>query len=443
MADQFRPYTAIVNQGSGCLIQPYSPDYTYVLTTKHNIVNAGGRLNLLQQCIPNGVNAWRMLDIPFSPLVAGENYFPHPRYDIAIIKVNRLQGLDNLYRSDQFDEQRYYLTGFPQKRRLANPDQSQSWFRPDADLTILGSADGAKEAQIPGNPDQEEVSGQSGGPIMFERNGKLLLCGIEFGMAPAEEERLGRVMFYPLNAFDEIVSENPGRLSEILPFYMSCFSFLNNDVFELNAGFSAQNIAGVKGYLLHKAGEITRDECTPIAIRNFFSQRLLLDKQSTEVLSSKEIWRTWLEFLTIMNLIRTAPVDMNNVEDVFNSVRLLFSASDKDWSAELMNMVYSDYLGLQENGIVIIGMSRPPADKEYIIDKEKIPMIGDARNARDRNRILINKGLTFPFDHFKFVHIDFFKGKSIIDKHAEWASLVTDDEFLQKLKIEYEQLFTA
>jgi len=60
-------------------------------------------------------------------------------------------------------------------------------------------------------------------------------------------------------------------------------------------------------------------------------------------LSSKEIWCTWLGFLTIMNILRSTPVEMANLEDVFNSARLLFSGSTKDWSSELNNMIYSDY----------------------------------------------------------------------------------------------------
>ncbi|WP_448698130.1 ABC-three component system protein [Mucilaginibacter sp. AW1-3] len=443
MADQFRPYTVIVNSGSGCLIQPLSEDYSYVLTARHNIANAGGALNILQRAILIDPNTWQMADIPFAALVLGTNYFPHPQYDIALIKIGRLPGLDNIYRTDQIDQQVYHLTGYPDTRRLANPNQSQEWYRCDSNLTIFGSNNGAREAQIPGNPDQTEVEGQSGGPILFEREGKILLVGIEIRMAAAVGEQLGRIIFYPVAAFDQIIIENSDQLTGIAPSFMRCFSFLANDVFKLEAGFYAQNVVGIKSYLLYKAQQVTRDECTPNAIRSFFKQRLLLDKQPEEVLSSKEIWCTWLEFLTIMNILRTTPVDMGNLEDVFNSVRLLFSASSEDWSTELNNMIYSDYKGLNDNGVVVIGMSKSPINNEYVIDAQKIPMIGQARNSRDRSKILINEGMSFPFDHFKFVHIDYFKGRAIVSKHAEWAALVTDEEFLQKLKLEYEQLFTA
>jgi len=442
MTDQFRPYTVIVNQGSGCLIQPATDAYSYILTAKHNITNAGEALNLLQR-FQAGNNTWNTLDIPFNPLAFGENYFPHPQYDIAIIKVNRLPGLENIYRIDQFDLQRYHLTGYPDTRRKANVNNAPNWFRCDSDLTIYGANGGAREAQIPGNPDKSEIDGHSGGPILAERDGKILLAGIEVRMVEAVGEQLGRVVFYPMTAFDEIVAANNNKLSNIEPSFMRCFSFLTNEVFELDAGFSAQNVLGIKNYLLHKASQITSDECTPVAIKNFFNQRLLLDKQPEEVLLSKEIWCTWLEFLTIMNILRTNPIAMANLEEVFNSVRLLFSGSLKDWSSELTNMVYSDYRGLNDKGVVVIGMSKPPANNEYIIDEQKIPMIAQARASRDRNKILINEGMSFPFDHFKFVHIDYFKGQSIIAKHAEWAALTTDAEFLQKLKTEYEQLFTA
>ncbi len=47
--DQLRFYAVKVNEGSGCLFQPDSKEYTYVLTVKHNleIENSVGEKELI------------------------------------------------------------------------------------------------------------------------------------------------------------------------------------------------------------------------------------------------------------------------------------------------------------------------------------------------------------------------------------------------------------
>lgn len=442
MSDQLRPYAAIVNNGSGCIFQPAADDYTYILTANHNITKAQNAIKLLQRFEFDG-NAWNVRDIPFLPLVVGQNYFPHEQYDIAILKVDRLSGFDNIYRTDEIETGPVYsLIGYPEGRREARPHDSSEWFRYDSNISILGTNKGAREAHIPWNPGKLEVDGQSGGPVLRERNGKILLVGIEYGMVPAKTEQLGRVNFFPMSAFDEIIKAYPEKLSTMVPSFMRCFSFLMEEIFELDAGFSNNNITGVKGYLLYKAKEISGNDCTPFAIKEYFNKRLLIDQQPEEVLASKAIWQVWLEFLTFMVILNKATPQMANVKELFDSVRLLFSGSPKDWSSELINMVYSDYKGLADKGTVVVAMSTPPKDGVYVINKS-IPSITDARNIRDRDRILINKGLSFPFDHFKFVHIDYFKGGTIVNKHADWAELTTDEEYLEKLRKEYERLFTT
>lgn len=107
-------------------------------------------------------------------------------------------------------------------------------------------------------------------------------------------------------------------------------------------------------------------------------------------------------------------------------------------------MVYSDYRGLKKDGIVIIGISKPPADDEtYILDK-RIPHIANAirdnKKSHNRGLLQIDDGISFPLEDYKFIHIEYFKKKSIIKNHAEYADILDDDVLLQKLIIEYKIL---
>lgn len=76
-------------------------------------------------------NSWDKIEIPFEDLVENENYFPHPKRDIAIIKIEKIHDLDNIIRIDDIENERigYLLVGYPEPRRNANPDIKANWYR--------------------------------------------------------------------------------------------------------------------------------------------------------------------------------------------------------------------------------------------------------------------------------------------------------------------------
>lgn len=443
MSDQLRPYVVIVNNGSGCIFQPMDILHSYILTAKHNLADVDDQLNMLTRFEQNGAS-WTAIEIPFQALVPGQNYFPHPQLDIAIIIVPRIEGVGSVYRSDELDGQinaGYSLLGYPSTRRQVNAANKSLWFRSDTITQILGHNNNAREFTIAGNANQDEVTGQSGGPVLIIQQQKVMIAGIETRMVRAQEENMGRAEFSPLKAFDEIVAQNPETLHQLLPAHLSCFSFLIDEAFNLDAGFSQDNIKGIKAFLLYKARSVTQSGTAPHQIKKQFEKRLLIAEQKEEILQGKEIWKIWLEFLTIMRIIEDKVITDQDLEALFNSVRLLHSDSDKDWSSELTNIVYSDFLGLADNGTVVISTRKPPASDEQYIINGNIPQIANAKKSRDRHKLKINEGKIFPFDHYKFVHMDYFKGKSISRKHAEYGILESDQEYLDKLKQEYGAIF--
>lgn len=443
MSDQLRPYVVIVNNGSGCIFQPMDIGYSYILTAKHNLADVQNQLNMLTRFELNGAT-WTPVEIPFEHLIIGQNYFPHSQMDIAIIAVPRIVGIDSIYRSDVLDEQMnagYTLLGYPSTRRQANANDKSLWFRSDSISQILGHNNNAREFIIAGNATQVEITGQSGGPVLILQQQKVLIAGIETTMVRARDEDMGRAEFFPLYAFDEIITQYPESLCQLLPAHLSCFSFLMDEAFNLDAGFSQYDIEGIKSFLLHKARLVTQSGTAPHLIKKQFAKRLLIAEQKEEILQGKEIWKIWLEFLTVMQILEGRIISDQDMADLFNSIRLLYSDSDKDWSSELTNIVYSDYLGLADKGMVIISTRRPPASDDQYIINGNIPQIATAKKQRDRDKLKINDGMIFPFDHYKFVHMDYFKGRSISRKHAEYRTLVTDQEHLDKLKQEYGAIF--
>jgi hypothetical protein len=443
--DQAREYVVVLNGGSGCLIQPMTNEYTYVLTAKHNITNSNNILNNITHFKFTDGN-WTSHEIAIANLTVGENYFPHPDKDIAIIKVFGLEGYDKAFRFDRITEEKsnFNLLGYPAARRENQPN-SVEWFRIDPNIQILDSrANGLFEASIPGNASLEEVRGHSGGAILKVIDDKLYVAGIQNRMAAANEQ-LGRVHFTPLTIFDEIINLNP-TLAPIFPSHLKCFSFLQNEAFNINAGFGQPNIEFTRNYLQQKTNQVIQSSLTPIGIKNMFQKRLLFYQQGDEVLQSKFIWLIWLEFLTILNILKDEEYTEEGLKEIFNTTRLICSDTKQDWADELSNIAYSNYHDLKKNGIVIIGISKPPADGEtYVLDK-KIPHIANAiseqKKKHDRGLVQIDKGSNYPLEEYKFIHIEYFKGPTIIKKHLEYANISDDNLLITKLKDEYKILLS-
>ncbi|MCO6359150.1 ABC-three component system protein [Roseivirga pacifica] len=442
--DQAREYTVIVNGGSGCFFQPADPETTYILTAKHNIINAGDQITDLTH-FQNHNGQWEMFDIPFDNLVTGVNYFPHPGKDIAIIKVPRMEGFDALYKLTDLEgiTEGLWLLGYPETRRNANPDNKEGWFRLDRGVSILGTTQQARrEAQVPNNPGREEIIGHSGGCILKDAGNKLYLAGIQNSMAQAVGEQLGRIEFTPIQVFNEVIELYPDELSPIFPFYLLNFEFLQEEAFNLDASFNQQNIEYTKNFLRWKCEEVINNELTPIGIKNLFEERLLIDQNCSEELENKVVWLLWLEFLTILNISQDKIHTVEDLSGLFNNYRLLFSSAQHDWCYEIDKIMYADFKGLKKQGLVVVAMETPPADGESFIIDNTIPQIANTRNSANRSLLKIDDGVKHPFEDFKFVHIDFFKGKSIIKRHQEYAEINSDEELLIKLKQVYGEVFT-
>jgi len=444
--DEARKYVVIVNGGSGCFLQPMTDEYIYVLTAKHNITDEGNKLEkIIYFEFEN--NVWTDHKIEIEQLIENKNYFPHPDKDIAIIKVQSFPSYDEAYRFDRLSDEKndFCLLGYPGIRRNGNLNDIVEWYRIDNNLQICDDrGKGQFEAGIPGNPTIDEIKGDSGGCVVKIIDEKLFIAGIQNRMAD-KTEQMGRVRFTAIRSFDEIVEKNPEKLAPILPCHLKSFSFLKNEAFNLNGGrFVDKDIRYTERFLRDKAQSVIKSPLTPIGIKKLFENRLLLFNQKSDVLHSKDVWIIWLEFLTILNILKNTDYTEELVKNIFNNIRLICSDTKNDWTYELTNIVKSDYRGLKKNGIVVIGVSKSPADEDTYILEKKIPQIANAikeeRNEHERGLLKIDDGINFPLDDFKFIHIEYFKKQAIIRKHAEYADIDNEDSLLEKLRTEYQIL---
>lgn len=204
-------FSVIVEGGSGCLIQPSTGEYSYILTAKHLIKGkTKSRIKIVRQFLSKG-------NVVNQPLKVQEIYLHSDQNkDAAILKIDFIQGLGNLFTlpaKDIFNAEEYYLTGHPGKRRK----KKEYSFRVN-ELTPKNTVEHDYiEAKVEDRPSYNEVNGQSGGGIIKASNGKYLLAGIQSEMAAKDiYELMGRVKIMPISFFEEIISEYPHDLKKLV-----------------------------------------------------------------------------------------------------------------------------------------------------------------------------------------------------------------------------------
>ncbi len=203
--DSLKKFAVIVNGGSGCIFQPQTKQYSYVLTAKH-LVQTRDLISI------QGI----LIEDEGIKLSKKTNCFQHPTKDAVIIKIPKVKVTDSLGRVKWDAHQNLtgnLLIGFPKERR---GDEEQ--IRLDKIEVYNTRENNCIEAEIHNRPRYMEVKGMSGGGIIKKVDENyFLLTGIQSRMvAPDEKELLGRVEFMPLSFFDEIVSLNR-QLASLIP----------------------------------------------------------------------------------------------------------------------------------------------------------------------------------------------------------------------------------
>ncbi len=449
--DELKLYTVRVKDGSGCLFQPIlnENNYTYILTAKHLFEgitqdNDGNDLPYATQdgtdiSIVRQVNVegqWQEQIIPFV-LTRNQTYFPHKEADAAILKVEpSLLGFDKIISIEIPNKiDNYSLYGFPKQM------ENNAIGNRDTDYKIRESGLPAQHLQnaqlINDTLNKLQIEGMSGGGILSMQGETVYIIGIQSEMKHAAWAN-GKICFVPMKYFSEIINyeEYNALLTKLHPPYVGKFDFLKDDAFTLKVDAWDENtISSTRIHLRNKALSVIQSDVTPIGIKELFKKRLLIDETEDHCLDTKNIWIAWLEFLTIMNIVKEDSLTIQQLSEVFDSIRFKY-LDTSDWTDLIPNKLSkSDYLGLQPDSTVIVSTRMPP-ERPFIIPKGKIV---DIARVYDKSGFRTDKGMD-PFTSFNFVHLDYFKKKCIIDKMASYQNL-SEQEFLTLLKKEYNELF--
>ncbi|EJG2018272.1 hypothetical protein U8016_001135 [Vibrio parahaemolyticus] len=393
IGDTFRLLTVKVNQGSGCLFQTDDKNYTYVLTARHNIV------------ISDGIEIKRTLLDSDSKLIeeslelVGEPYFHNnTNIDAAICKIRKIVGVPHLKKCDlqSLSNEDIYLCGHPEVR---GEDDS---FRINK-LKVLNRKNlGYMEGELTPVVTQREISGQSGGGILFEKDGVPTLVGIQKGMAADDEdEALSRVNFLPYERFDEIVSQYPNELSYLCPSFISSFNEIIASTYALN-NFPL-NKELVQGELRAVAGDISSSVSPKDILSCFGPQRMLVSGEPQSSVYESQLWVGMLELLTILQINKgDERLTMDDISIMNKKNKIIFGSVVSSWN-ELISALYkSDLTELEKGGRIFVVTSNDTSPTITTLDPEIVKSIANV----PPKRIRVNQAsVKAPFEDIELKHI--------------------------------------
>ncbi len=459
--DALKAYSAIVRDGSGCFFQPMTDEYTYILTAKHlfiyeeDIGRGNEEFHLpngtkidIKRCVPTQTG-WNEVPIDFT-LIEGETYFSHKDADIAILKITpAISGFERICTSNQ-DEitKETLICGYPGTSR--DNQEGNRYF--DYEVDRIGtSGNYIRNAQVDTALNQNNISGTSGGGILYIDKDYINIIGIQSKMANKTNYQAGQVAFVPISYFEDIVgySEYENKLAPLLPIFLKSFQFLKDDVFKLQESILTRSKSiKLTDVLKTKSEPIISSDITPYAIKNHLIEGIkLLNKQSLNDYNNSKFWSLWLELLTIISIAElngTKSITTNQIPLILERVRLFYSDTNKCfWIENIDNLHRMNYNGLVASSTVVVA-SNVKAEGMHILDPKLIVSdISRVENEFDNDKITgkIDNATDFPLKKYKFVNISAFKEGTVEQLDPDFANSITT-ECINKLKTIYGEIIS-
>jgi hypothetical protein len=424
--DLYRKYAVKVNTGSGCLFQPDTSEYTYVLTAKHNIQNEEKTLILSKENIKiyrgneqNPGNELKVLKV-----------FPH-RDEVKDAAILEVKYVDENIKLDfnscqRLDYLRFF--GYPQRRTIeemqtAGVDCNVDMEHPDGRIEIV-----PKKIQFTYDASAHaNIKGFSGCGVFKEINDDILLVGILSRLA--DETGAGdNILIMPIDYFKEIISQNT-ELSILNPRHLASFDVYVKKVWK---NLSIRRWAIV---LEEEAKEICKKGINPIFFLDHYYAKLLMTMNSILIHDSL-FWLGWIEFLVYCKQISIEMESKDRVqtlEILLDGKQFFYSGDEGDWAVIISEILdkYKNILKVKDkvvvnsNGSVYIKKLSSEALKN-ILNTIDDSIVFEAENAIDR--------VSNICEDFTFIHISAFREKIGENATSNPGSKMKKDEIKIGLK---------
>lgn len=452
-SERFKINSVIIDGGSGVLYQPRDiTDYTYILSAKHNFYDKDKAIKKSVK-----ISFYNDQDNEISVnIISQKNYFEHSDklVDAVILKIDYIKNVEEIFIDEDcnaFNE--CHLCGYPGNLR-GNKNDKYTFYNitHKIDTTHIG---GYYRLQSDfGTLSHEDFLGFSGGGVFRINNGRIYLIGIQ-SSTPSQYAN-GQIDVVPLNKFKGILINE--SYIDFIPSFLISFDLLKEKVFDFDAGPDDDDVLYTRSFLKQKAIEAINSEVTPMFIKEYFKERLLINDKDITKLDDELIYITWLEFLTLINIVKSKTCNIEDVKEVFKFVRLLYKRTKTRWLASdfIKDCLSSNYEGLKEEGTVFIKTTTEPIKPEHytVMKGSIVSSISAIKADYLKGKPLYNEaGVNifnaisekneFIFDKFNFIHFEYLKHIMLVLNSDEYKDFNkrNQGQLLIKLKEEYGKIF--
>ncbi len=346
-------HTVKVNDGSGVLIQPMTPDYAYVLTARHCLqIDKDATNGTLRPS--HTVLSFCGEDIPILKIIE------HDTKDIVILIIDSKPTNELMISCDSLVvNEQLRLCGFPADRKSEQDQYSSFLFKYDEIVDgklILAPINNGVVAS--------NIVGLSGGGLFTieEKDSPILLCAIETKMdGNLLREYHGKISAIPISEFEKLIADPKNLyleqpLAPLLPLHLSSFEHLRDFSFDVIQGWIEDDKLN---FLKDRLRDISTNEIqvnlSPSEVFKEFKECLRVYNRPSNELRSRELWVALMELLTISILIdKPKIVDAAYVDNIMHSRRLIYIGVKETWQQHVSDIFKGKLNRFNENGIIVV-----------------------------------------------------------------------------------------
>jgi hypothetical protein len=414
--------------GSGVLIQGMDDDFSYIFTAKHVIQvdkdNPDKGLRTKEELTIKDINDRKLVLL---------NTYIDKALDIAIIKIEFYPSLEiTPYHETLSRETEVFLYGCPK----GIPPQTYT-------LRYIGSDEGRVEFSITEPVQVHEMEGFSGGGVFYIENENVYIYGVD-NSAFMQAEVVNRPKGFHISKFITLIEHY--NLARLKPLLLSCFKHVELLVFNDVITEEDNSILEAITTLKDKIDENNINTAvTPLQILSNFEKQLLTYRQERIELEDENLWKAFLEFISVQLLIN-GPEDceegweLSFLEYIFSSYRFMYTAKADSYKRLYRELIApSDISKLLPNGkIILFASGHMPPEPDSLTKMKRLP----PNIANGLDKIGIANVKANVKSNNKIIHWPKLNDKCLADREDYYVNLNrihNENQIITMLKQDYEE----
>jgi hypothetical protein len=401
--DQLRCFAVKVNAGSGCLFQPDSTDYTYVLTVKHNLErkNEDGEKVLMDK---EEIKIFRG-NVDKDPISKIITYEIHDKLDLALIVIPHVGDSELcLAHSNPIHNEPLILYGYPSRLSEISDEKREDiqclcgMQREDQSGVEIGTVHGQHTWDI---NTQKAMLGFSGSGVFANSNGAIVLKGI-FPELKDPSGANNKLNIFYISNFDSIAAKL--KMQPLIPHSLLSFKPYREKSFHALDPY-------LKQCMDQEIDKVLNSDITPIKIGEKYKDTLVIptSEKYADSFSQSKLWVAWLELLTVLKISDWENKESNNSSSV---IPLHFSANEHLIKG-IIRLFLTDakLMALMKKNSLITYSSLEEAGSLDYLSRDKVRNIVVKADVADPfgRRMMINQASQVP--DFSIIHIKHFQNK--------------------------------